>query len=45
MLVPQEMIVVGVDMQLAVSSTQVFLEHMTMLAFLTDDIEQNVQAG
>ena len=45
MLLAQEMIVAGVDMELSVSSTQVFLEHMTMLAFLTDDIEQSVQAG
>ena len=43
-LVPQEMIVAGVDTQLAVSSTQIFLKHMKMLAFLSDDVEQSVQA-
>lgn len=37
-LVIQEMIVAWVDTELAVCSTQIFLEQMTMLAFLTDDI-------
>ena len=44
-LVTQEMIVTWVDTQLAVCLTQFFLEQMTILAFLTDDIEQSIQAG
>lgn len=41
-LVTQEIIVTGVDTQLAVCFTQISLEQMTMLAFLTGDIEQSV---
>ena len=43
LLVAQKMIVPWVDSQLAVSSTEVCLEEMTVLALLTDDIEQGIQ--
>ena len=44
-LVAQKMIVTWVDSQLVVSSAEVCLEEMTVLALLTDDIEQGIQTG
>ena len=44
-LVAQKMIVPWVDSQLAASSTEVFLEEMTVLAPLADDTEQGTQTG
>ena len=44
-LVAQKMIVPWVDSQLVVSSAEVCLEEMTVLALLTDDIEQGIQTG
>ena len=43
LLVAQKMIVPWVDSQMAVSSAEVCLEEMTVLALLTDDIEQGIQ--
>ena len=45
LLVAQKMIVLWVDLQLAVSSADVCLEEMTVLALLTVDIEQGIQTG
>ena len=45
MLLAQKMIVLWVDWQLVVSSAEVCLEEMTVLALLTDDIEQGIQTG
>ena len=45
MLLAQKMIVLWVDSQLVVSSAEVCLEEMTVLALLTDDIVQGIQTG
>ena len=45
MLLAQKMIVLWVDLQLVVSSAEVCLEEMTVLALLTDDIVQGIQTG